>query len=256
MIWFDQLASTPVVSLKLDWHYASGAKLLEAMSPLLSKQGLGDRPTFGVDRMDAFATVFTTDEGFQYSVTSNAVMIGFAYRGRFKSQGSSVRPTFDVITEAHPYSRLLNRASTKIVEAALLLPDARARQIQQITIASNTSLEMASFPPGLSDLRDYFLRPIGGASKVFQFRFSADVRKTANTRDRCIFNISRNEDEEVLPNIILEFQREYPKTVALHEDTLADRISEVTRSASSYFEKVADGSAFAEVIGANSDYSA
>lgn len=250
MSWCNKLASTPVIGLKLDWHFASGNKILDCLSPIIRKMNIGDVAAFGINTLDSSSVVFTTNEGFQYSANANSISVGFTHRGKVRSTAGGLL-TLELSSIAKPYTELLETASRKLVEAALLLPSSKQREFFRIGIISNTLVEEADFPPGFSKMVEYFGRPWQQGMEYYQIQTTAGLTSSPTWSDRCIHKIAKVEDPDGVPSLHFDWQRNFKAGHALSEQTLKSEMVAASKAALAYFEALAEGNMFDDDLLAN-----
>jgi hypothetical protein len=252
MTWCDKLASTPFVGLKFDWHYASGDMLLERFAPILEKLNVGDQPAFGIDAKDNNTLIFTTNDGFRYSVTSNRLAVGFVPRVKLRHAAGG-NPTLEMLSSLRPYSELLPVVCDKLVQAVALVPSANRRIVERIGIVSNTLADEGDFPPGVTRLLEYFGQPWAGALDAYNISVTARLKSDAVWSDRCTHNISKTEEPENVPTLNLDWQRTFETARHLNERALSEQIATASEAALLYFEELALGSMFDEDSAGDTD---
>ena len=247
MTWCDKLDSTPTVGIKLDWYFTSGNKLLDCLSPIISDLHTDDAPAFSIEKQEAFGIVFTTNDGFQYSASSNALAISFVHRAKVRYGGGGT-PIMELMSTAKPYSEVLQIACKKLAKAAALLPNSSGRHIERIGIVSNTLVEEDDFPPGIAKLVKYFGRPWAGPLESYTFQALAEIGTASDWVDKCIHSVTKSTNKESLPVLNFDWQRTFEKGRAFSEKSLNGELMTARDSALSYFETLAEGSMFDEDV--------
>jgi hypothetical protein len=249
VIWCDKVGSTPLIGLALNWRYASGSELLEHFSPVV-KDLVTDEDTaaFGVDSQDAFNLVFTTNDGFQYSINSNNITIGFAHRIKFKTVAGG-RATIETITKSAPFSELLDEAIDRLIDAVRLLPDAAHRTFKRIGIVTNSIVEEEEeFPPGILKLISYYSDAWQTPVDYYLYSTTLNLGAAGKYSERCIHKISKIEGKDSLPNLNFDWQRTLSPPKALHQDTVRNEVRAAKVAALKYFESLAEGNEFNERV--------
>jgi hypothetical protein len=245
--WCDKLASTPAVGFTLDWHFATSHAILQALSPVLDKLVQDNKPVFTVERQEPFNVVFTTNDGFQYSVDPSKSVVSFQHRLKVK-RTSGGPPTMELLSHPLPFSQLLPEVSKRLVEATLLLPGAKARMLTRIGIVSTTVVAEDEVPPGIERFIKYIGRPWKGSVDNYNIQIVADLDKTPKWSDRCAHLLVKPEDREQLPTLQFDWQRTFASGRPLTDESLRDVTATAERASLKYLEELAEGSQFDEDI--------
>jgi hypothetical protein len=244
--WCDKLASVPSIGFKLNWHFVGGNAILQALSPVLNRWVEGDRQKFTVDRLDAFGAIFTTEDGFQYGAEPSRLFVNFQHRLRAKFV-SGGPPVMEMLSHPLPYTELLATASKRLLEAALLIPEARARKVERIGVVATTVVAMHEVPPGIARFLKYFARPWDGNLESFNIQLMADLKETAAWSERCQHTLAKPDDpKDDLLTIQFDWQRTFATGRAVAAESLPNLMAEAEKAAMDYFEDLAEGSRFDE----------
>lgn len=198
-------------------------------------------------RQESFAIGFDTNDGFQYGIETSRVHVGFVHKVKFKTV-SAGPPIMEMLSQPLPYTELLSKVSDRCIEMTMLLPGVKTRKLHRIGIISTTTVDDASFPPGIARLIDYIGRPWSGILDNYSIQITSEVGNSANWRDRCIHILSKPEDEDQLPTLKFDWQRTFNTGRPLLKDTLTELVEKARKAALAYFEDLAEGSRFDEDI--------
>jgi hypothetical protein len=246
--WCDKLASVPIVGATLDWHFATGDMLLEAISPVLRKFVESDKQTFKVERSDASSMTVATNAGFQFAANATSVSVGFQHMLRPRPVSGGL-PVMEMLSTPRPYTELLSNVIDYLIETTVLMPNIRARQLSRIGIVSTTVVSDDQTPPGVSRFTKYVGRPWKGAVDYYSFQIVAEIHNAANWSDRCVHSLVKSEsDPDGLLQITLDWQRRFRPGRAVTVETLSDIFRSAETAALGYFEDVAEGGRFDEDI--------
>jgi hypothetical protein len=245
--WCDKLAAVPSVGFIYDPHFVSGDGIIDAISPLLDRWKVGDKPDFGVSQPEPLKIEVQRNNGFTYSFEPTRTSIAYQHRVKFRNV-SGGRPVVELISSPEPYSKLLDAALADIVEIALILPMAKRRSIKTIGIVSSTHADEKDVPPGIRKMIKYMSRPWKAELEAYLFTVVADAGSTKDHTDRCIHTLTRPEDEEQIPSFKFDWQRNYSNHVAVEKETLVRELQRTKKAALDYFETLAVGDAFDDVV--------
>ena len=248
MSWCDKLASVPAVGFRLDPHFAPSSDGLAALSPMLNKLIDGETLKFSLDRIDAFSTHVTTEDGFQYGIEPQKMFVGFQHRLRPRAISGGL-PVLQMLSRPAPFTELLLQVCDRLSEATLLVPGAKTRKILRVGIVATTKVADEDLPPGIVRFIKYVARPWKGAAPFFGFQITADAGESAGSNDRCIHSLSKTEeDRDELVTIQLDWQRNFSSGRVITPASIAEILSSARKASISYFEDLAEGSRFDEDV--------
>jgi hypothetical protein len=138
--------------------------------------------------------------------------------------------------------------SNRLVEATLLLPEAKTRKIERVGVISTTLIAEEDLPPGIKRLADYISRPWSGTVPTFNIAITGVISETPEITDRCIHTLNRPEGEDELLTIQFDWQREFRTGWQNTKSNLERILDDATKEALKYFEELAEGSRFDEVL--------
>jgi hypothetical protein len=248
MSWCDKLPSTPTVGFKLTAHFAPLETILDALSPILDAIGEGDAKNITLDQSQTFfSTGFTGNEGFRYQVDENKISVGFSHRVRFR-QVSGGPPTMEMLSKPLPFTKLVPIVASKLIDATLMLPKAKDRLVQRIGIISTTAVAEEDIPPGIKRLISYIGRPWKAAVDNYNIGLTGIISETAETTERCIHTLIKPEEKDQLLTLQFDWQRIFQTGWQNTKANLDRLIEDGTRDALKYFEELAEGNRFDEVL--------
>ncbi len=238
--WCDSLASTPIIGVRYEPSFRPSEEYLAAMSPVLNRELDKDRPAFSVESMDPFQLVFNTESGFRYTFDQSNVSVAFNHRIRAKA-ASAGPPTMELISQAEPFTELLETVTNRLLEAVDILSGVSPRRVKRIGIVSLTQVVLEDAPPGIVDLFDQVARPLGGGAETFNISMTTRLKEDAKTIEKCTHTLTLPEPPETLVTLQLDWQRTFLKTFGSNKSAVADALSSGKREALAYFERVAEG---------------
>lgn len=248
MSWCDKLASVPTVGFKLNNHFAPIDTLLNAMFPIFDRIPEGQAKNVTVEQSTtAFATAFTTNDGFKYVLSEGSVSVAFNHRVRFR-QVSGGPPTMEMLSKPMPFTTLLPGVFDKLVEATLLMPEASKRTINRVGIISTTPIAEEDIPPGIKRMLEYVARPWKGKFENFNVSLNMIINDAGETTDRCIHTIIKPDDSEQLMTLQFDWQRIFKTPWTVTKANCERALKEAQKEALKYFEDLAEGSRFDEVL--------
>jgi hypothetical protein len=245
--WCDRLASVPTVGFALTPNFA----ILDAIgsfAPILNP--LVDQyrnPTFSMDQPQSGGLSITTKNGFVYSVDHSRFSVSFQHRMKATAV-SGGPPTMEMLSEALPFTELLAQVSTRLIEAARLLPKLSERKIFQVGVVSVTRVAVADVPPGITKFIEYLGRPWDNNLAAFGFDVVSDFGETENWTDRCQHKLTLPEDTEELMTLSFDFQRRFKTGQTSSEAQMKTLLNKCSEDALQYFERLAEGDMFDEHI--------
>ncbi len=240
MSWCDSLASTPVIGIRFEPVFRPSEEYLAALSPILSREVDGDRPAFDVEGIEPFKLVFNTESGFRYTVDHSNASVAFNHRIRAKA-GNAGPPIMELISQAAPYTDLLQTVTDRLIEAVDLLSHNRPRRVKRIGIVTLTQVALEDSPPGIIELFDQVAEPFGGGAVSFSVNMTTLINENEKTLDRCVHSLTLPEPPETLTTLQLDWQRTFAGSFGATKSAMAEALRNGTRDALAYFERVAEG---------------
>jgi hypothetical protein len=241
--WCDKLASVPTIGITLTPHYQPASTLVTALTPLLDRhvklKSSMPVQTFTLDRLDAFDLAFHLRDGFHYILSHSGITISFKNQVEIKAQSADV-PTLDLLSESGPYTKLLPIASQHLVETATLITEAAVRRLIRVGVVTTTSAYIEEMPPGIQKLLELSFRPWGDVTS-FGLQLASKIEETEQYVDRCVFTITKNEDDEAIPTTLLDFQRTFKNSPQVRRNVLNEVLHKTTHAALAYFERIGEG---------------
>lgn len=231
----------------LDWHFASSHAILQALSPVLDRLVTDNRQMFTVEKQEAFSVIFTTLDGFQYTIEPSKIAVNFQHRLKIK-QRSGAPPAVELLSISSPYSSLLPQVSSKLVEATLLLQNISDRKVSRIGVVSTTIVSEDQVPPGIEKFIGYIGRPWKRNIQTFNIQIVSELDKTPKWSDRCVHLLVKPEDKDQLPTLQFDWQRTLASERTIERDYLLEFVESAKKDAMKYFEELAEGSQFDEDI--------
>ncbi len=245
MSWCDKLASTASVGLRFDYHFVSGDALLRALSPILDRLPVGEKTRFSITHHDSVGLTFSTDDGFEYGADPAKMFVGFKHRMKARAV-SGGPPVMEMLSKPLPYTQLLPEVSSRVIEAAMLLPDVNKRNLKRIGVVATTLVADEDVPPGIERFVKYMGRPWDGSIEHFGFQLTAEVGEGKGWIDQCHHSIARPEDKDQLMTLNFDYQRIYSKPTTVSHESLKTLLDDVREDALEYFEDLAEGNRFDE----------
>jgi hypothetical protein len=245
--WCNKLASVPGAGFGLDAHFASGEAILNAISPITDKLFDDPKILFNITHHTSFEIRFSTLDGFNYSLEPSKLSVEFVHRMRPRVVSGGA-PIMEMLSRPLPYADLLPVVMRKLIEVALIVPNARTRNVTRIGVISHTAVAEEEAPPGVIRFIEYMGRPWRGLLETFSMQISSEVGKGPGYRDRCHHTIVRSEDKDALLAVTLDFQRLYTASIPLQMTPLKEASDRVEKAALKYFEDVGEGRRFDEDI--------
>lgn len=248
MSWCDRLTSTPAVGIFLDPHFGPSEDVLRSITPILNREvGSDYRPgqpvPFSITHQDGFRVDVQFDDGFLFSIEPAKISLTFQHRMRLRATSGGL-PIAQLISQPLTYTKLLDMAIERLLEAALLLPRAKDRHVTRIGIVSITNVVEEDVPPGIRRFIDYNARPWDQGVLSYSFTNNVELRTSEHYIDKCIHNIKLSEDEDRLVNLNFDWQRLYTKPFLMQKSEI-EKETETARGLSlAYFEELAIGERF------------
>ena len=113
MSWYDKLASTPSLGVRLNNIFIPSGCLLSSISPELNTFIKGEKQLFEIERQDPFSVQLITEDGFQYGIESSRVFCGYKHRLRLRSQSGDL-PKVDMLSQPKPYTNMLTDIEVRL----------------------------------------------------------------------------------------------------------------------------------------------
>jgi hypothetical protein len=248
MSWCDRLASVPTVGFRLTNHFAPIDVLLDSLSPILDRVPEDQTKNVAVEQSTTnFSSTFVLNDGFKYSATEAQISVAFQHRMRYRhTSGGS--PVMEMLSKPMPFTSLLPEVSKRLVEATLLLPKASERQVTRVGFVSTTPIGEEDLPPGIKRMIDYIGRPWKGMFDAYNLNLTMQLNKTAEILDRCTHALVKHEDKDQLLTLQFDWQRRFNTGWAVTHSNLVRILGDAEKDALKYFEDLAEGSRFDEVL--------
>lgn len=248
MSWCDKLASTPTVGIRFNDHYVSSGRILDALAPLLNTLVADQRPLFSISKHDSFGLEFSTEEGFQYGLNQERATVAFAHKLKVRPV-SGGPPRVEMLSRAMPFTQLLPDAASKLLHAVSLVIDLKTRVVERIGIVSTTVVADDELPPGIRRLLQHLGRPWPSGLAAYNCQFVANLRSDSKQSDRCVHHLVKAEgEEEDLITMVFDWQRTFPEGRSMTLDSLRSELDAARSTALEYFETLAIGDIFDEVV--------
>ncbi len=244
--WCDKLGSTPAVGITLTTHFVTSTALLDAFSPILDKHEEAHRPAFTIEESDNFSVTFNTLDGYKYGADHRRVHVTFNHRLRAKNVSGSA-PTMEMLSEPLPYTELLQKALSKLQDAAILIPKADDRFITRVGVVSTTVVAEELIPPGIAKMLRWMGKPWDKLTGAFSIQLTAEIDSKPGWTDRCVHTLLRTDRSEDLLTLIFDFHRIYKIEKPLQRNVMSELFDEAQKSALRYFEDLAEGNRFDEI---------
>ncbi len=246
--WCDKLASTPGVGFLLNTHFVPFDTLLNAFSSVLDRASETEAKDTTVDQPATFfATGFTTHDGFKYAMDQSKVSVTFNHRLKFQNV-SGGPPIMEMLSKPLPYTTLLPAVAKRLVEATLLMPEAKKRVVERVGVISTTPIAMEDVPPGIKRLIEYVGRPWKGLIDSCNLVINAQLASTSEVTERCIHTVTIPEEKEQLLTLQFDWQRKFKTPWTISQSNLERILDEAQKRSLQYFEELAEGSRFDEVL--------
>lgn len=243
-IWCDKLASLPTVGIKLDTHFAPSEIIANALTPITDALVNGDKAEFIIEApSDAFGFSFVTGEGYKYGFGAASISVSFQHRANVKQRSADV-PTFELLSNARPYSELIPLLHEKVLIAADHVIKLKPRKLIRVGVVSITTANREDLPPGILAAIDRFGRPWKSGLDSFAISLTAVLSRDENSEDRCIYKFSSVEHSDGLIEVNLDMQRTFKNPRSATKDNIKACLGSVTEAAYVHFEDVAIGGMF------------
>jgi hypothetical protein len=246
--WCDKLASTPGVGFKLDPDFIPSAALLAAFNPIFKRWVQEGSDTVEINKQETFDIEFTSKDGYRYGADHSRIHVTFHHKlaARTVSAGP---PIMEMLSKPLPYSTLLGEAGRRLVEATLLLPNRKERRLTRVGVISNTSVSLDEAPPGIKRFITYLGRPWGDLPEYYQIRINSRIgTPSSRWTDRCIHMLQKEEGPDDLIVLKFDWQRYFSEGRVIGQDSLHNILMEAEEASTEYFEDLAEGSRFDELI--------
>jgi hypothetical protein len=241
--WCDKLASVPSAGFMLDWHFATGDEVLATFSPILDPLVENERPDFNVQRADPFSVAINVNDGYHYGVEPSKIYVSFQHSVRAKSVSGGA-PTMEMLSEAMPFTALLDRVTDKLIKATLIIPRHDVRKVTRFGVVSLTVVDDKEAPPGIARFIDYVGRPWGGLLNNYSIQIVSVVGNEPQWIDRCVHTLVKPENPDELTTLSFDWHRTFTTGQSINQHDLRRLVTRGCQDALQYFEDLAEGSRF------------
>jgi hypothetical protein len=256
--WCDKVAATPGVGVTLDWSYIPSQNYLEAIRPITANwvERDKDRQAFVIDLQDAFALSVTAHDGFNYQFNSSQFYTEFRHRVRFQPR-SAGPPTAEVLSRPLPFTQALPEISKRLVDATRYVTDStgKNRKLRRIGIVTNALVAEDEAPPGIIEFIEYIKRPWKGSADGYSIDITSKLPRRSKDPwfDRCKHTVIKEENNDGLLSIRLDYARSFDPVKDLSVALLDGLLEKTRHDALGYFEDIGKGGRFDEDIIAESE---
>jgi hypothetical protein len=251
--WCDKLASVPAAGFKFNHRYTPIENVLESWHSILDANATDGDAQFQVTRYDDFNFEVNTERGFKYGADAGRVHVSFNHRMKLRNVSGGA-PKVEMLSTPQPFTMLLPEVLHRMVDATMLHPGIKDRQLLRVGVTSLTPVDAIDLPPGISRFIEYIGRPWNGLTGGFSMQFTADLGKEKLWADRCIHTLLRSEKEDEVMTVAFDFQRTFVDPRQVTRDVLQEVCQKVERDSLAYFEELAEGNIFdgadREIVGA------
>jgi hypothetical protein len=247
MSWCDKLGSTPAIGYQLDWHALPSDILLNAVSPLVDRMVSGDEQKFTIDLRDALKLVFTSYEGFQFGFEPNKVFVGFSHRAEIRT-GSGGIPTLVLNSQPSSFTELLEEVQRQLANTMEMVGRLKPRRLVGIGVVSTTLADPEDVPPGIKRMLMYVSKPWEGRLQSLTFQAQTVLHEDDDFLNRCIHTITKPLKDDDPTHVIFDYQRVYKRPQEIDTNRLRPATEGVKKSALDYFEQLAQGDRFDDVL--------
>jgi hypothetical protein len=247
MNWCDKLGSTPAMGYQLDWHTLPSDILLNALSPLVDNMVLGDEQRFSIDFKDALKLTLTSHDGFQFGLEPMRIFVQFNHRATFRI-GSGGIPTLVLGSKPSPYSDLLDEAQRYLLNTMEIVNRLKVRRVTAIGVVTTTVVDEHDVPPGIKRLLTYVSKPWGGRLESLTFQAQTVVNEDEDFSHRCTHTVVKKLKDDDPMEVVFDYQRIYKKPQEVDRDRLRTATEKVKALALDYFEQLAQGDRFDDLL--------
>src|SRR5208337_3481586 len=247
MSWCDKLGSTPSIGYQLDWHSLPSDILLNALSPAVDLMVDGDQQQFSIDLKDALRLTLTSFDGYQYGFEPTKIFVGFVHRATTRIVSGGL-PTLVLSSKTVPYTALLDELEFKLLSTMEIINRIKTRRLAGIGIVSTTVTDRTELPPGIERILVYAGKPWKGKLRSLTFQAQAVLQENDNHSDRCIHMIFKSQKDDDPLQIVFDYQRIYKRPQDIESNRLRAATEGLKRDALEYFEQLAQGDRFDELL--------
>jgi hypothetical protein len=218
--------------------------ILESWHSILDANASDGNPQFQISRFDDFHFEVNTEAGFKYGADASRVHVSFNHRMKLRNVSGGA-PKVEMLSTPQPFTMLLPQVLSRTVEAAMLVPDIKNRQLMRVGVTTTTPVDAIDLPPGINRFLDHVGRPWkGGLTGGLSMQLTANVGGSKSWNDRCIHTILRTEKEDEVMTVMFDFQRTFVEPKPVNREVLQEACDKVERDSLAYFEELAEGNMF------------
>jgi hypothetical protein len=248
MTWCDKLASQPTFGFAIDAHHVPASTVLERISATIDSWAIESK-TLPVNIADPFKLEVQHDNGFTYTFEPARLSVQFNHRVRINGVSAGL-PQAEVISSDRVFTQLLGDEIATLIALAQDLPNSGKRKVSRIGILTTTVVARDDAPPGIQAFLEYMDKPWVGKIERTNINVVARVNDNDDYFDRCIHTIETSEDDSSLLVLRFDWQRLFNegKKVPLERRNLERACENARDAALSYFEELAVGERFGEIV--------
>jgi hypothetical protein len=243
----------PSVGFGLDWHFQTGDAILASLTSLLDPLVKDQRAEFNVARPEQFSVTINRNDGYIFGVEPAKAFVSFQHLMRPKAVSGGL-PVMEMASRQMPYSDLLSHVWRLLIDLTLTIPSGPRRSVTRVGVVTSTVVADNDAPPGIRRFVESIGRPWEHGTESFSVQITSILDKTPKWVDKCIHSVTRPEQPDQMLRLSFDWHRTFESGRRLRRDILESISREAQVNALAYFEDLAEGSRFNELVdGATAD---
>jgi hypothetical protein len=241
MNWLDRVLAVPVIGIRFrPWFKTTSdyVRALDAFFEALDPDSEADV------RAQVAELEFESKKGLRGKVTSQDLIVGFAYKPEMKERPGNV-PHLHYPMPIERFSTVLETVERSFGEAVRALLGTQRRPVARIGIVAETRLDRHALPPGAERLLAHLAGPWEGLEEC-KAQLSAVLQRSEGSVQRCHHRIdfsdapASGEPTGILA-LALDWQQVYQPMRPMTAEELLRNMAACREAALVYFEKFGRG---------------
>ena len=220
------------------------ASLTSLLDPLVHNN---QRPVFNITRQEQFSVTINLEDGYIYGVEPAKAFVSFQHLMRPKVVSGGL-PVMEMSSRSMPYSELLSHVWRLLIDLTLTIPSGPRRSVTRVGVVTTTVVADDDAPPGIRRFVESIGRPWELGTEGFSVQITSVLDRKPKWVDKCIHSVARPEQPDQMLRLSFDWQRTFESGQRLRRDSLESMSRDAQRDALAYFEDLAEGSRFNELV--------
>ncbi len=241
MNWLDGVMAVPTIGIRLDPNYKEMSDFRQHLESFIEQI----RKEYGKINIKSSQiwgySVETIEEGFQFDLTQNNLIITYAYPINQIPQPGKLPKL--LLPKIYTFSELFEKILGYFKDISNKLDRLNDFEFNRIGIVARVGLEMDSLPPGVEKWIDFLGRPWGAKIMRSESKLSVTLKEEKMFYERCHHGLTFDQEDMDKNgiNLNLDWQRVFKKPLPMNPRELISQLTECKDNAFEYFQRYGEG---------------